>query len=67
MTPKPFKVVVNNVVVFHHAYIGLLLLGWQYPVNVVGALILIDDVIEHTITKDTPLRVLFDKVISPLL
>ena len=39
---------------------------WQTLVGV-GALMIIDDVIEHTITADTPLRVLYDKVIKQWL
>jgi len=62
----------------HHAYIGAFLLFlawtmWDYDyyhplceyVAVTGAYVLIDDVIEHTITAKTPLRLLFDKVIYP--
>lgn len=61
--PRPFKMIGDNAVVFHHAYIGLLLSGWEFPINVIGLLILLDDIIEHTITVDTPLRILFDKYI----
>ncbi len=64
---NPFRAVVNNVVVCHHLYIGALLLGWQYPVNIIGALVFLDDLVEHTITADTPLRLFFDKYISPRL
>ncbi len=64
MTPRRFRIVVNNVVVLHHAYIGLLLLGWIYPVNIIGLLILFDDVYEHTIDENSPLRIIFDKYIS---
>jgi len=64
----------------HHLYIGLfiLFLAWTmkdysyyHPLcdilTVIGAFITIDDVIEHTVTADTPLRLLFDKIIVPLL
>jgi len=34
---------------------------------IAGAYITIDDVVEHTITAKTPLRVLFEKVIFPLI
>jgi len=64
----------------HHAYIGtfLLFLAWTmwdysyyHPLAeitaITGAYILIDDIIEHTITAKTPLRLLFDKVIYPCL
>jgi len=64
----------------HHLYIGIfiLFLAWTmkdydyyHPLCdilfVVGAYITIDDIIEHTITADTPLRILFEKVLVPLL
>lgn len=63
----PFKVVANNVVVFHHAYIGALLLGWQFSINVVGILILLDDIYEHVVDYNSPLRIFFDRYISPRL
>lgn len=65
--PNPFKIVANNVVAFHHAYLGALLMGWQYPINVAGALILLDDVYEHVISYDSPLRLFFDRYIVPRL
>ena len=65
--PNKFHVVFNNVVVFHHGYLGALLLGWQFPINVMGALILLDDVYEHTVSYDSPLRLFFDKYIYPKL
>ncbi len=67
MTPRKFRIIVNDVVVFHHAYIGFLLLGWIYHINIVGALILLDDIYEHTIDENSPLRIFFDKYISNLL
>ena len=39
---------------------------WQLLIGI-GALMLVDDIIEHTITADTPLRLLYDKVIKPRL
>ena len=64
----------------HHLYIGLFLLFlaytmWDYDyyhplaeiVATAGAYITIDDIIEHTITAKTPLRLLFEKVIYPCL
>jgi len=64
----------------HHLYIGLFLLFlawtmWDYDyyhplaeiTAIAGAYITIDDIIEHTITAKTPLRLLFDKVIYPCL
>jgi len=67
MTPQPFRIVVNNVVVFHHLYTGILLLGWMYPINIIGALILLDDIYEHTIDYNSPLRIVFDRWIFPRL
>lgn len=46
---------------------GILLMGWPFPINVIGFLIAVDDIIEHTLTGDTPLRILFDKYISEML
>jgi hypothetical protein len=67
MNPQRFHVVSDNVVVFHHAYTGLLLLGWPYPINVIGALVLLDDLYEHLIDYSSPLRLVFDKWIAPRL
>ena len=39
---------------------------WQIFVAV-GVFMLVDDVIEHTITGNTPLRILFEKIIIPIL
>jgi len=39
---------------------------WQLLIGV-GALMFIDDFIEHTITADTPLRIIFEKIVIPLL
>ena len=39
---------------------------WQGLIGV-GALMVIDDIIEHTITADTPLRILYEKIIMPIL
>lgn len=68
--PKPFHVVVNGVVVAHHLYFGLLLMigsMGQNPLFWIGFLVSLDDVVEHTITMDTPLRIFFDRYISPRL
>jgi len=64
----------------HHLYIGLVLIvfGWlmapydYYQVwsnifYIVGALIMADDIIEHTITGSTPLRIFFDKILFPFM
>ena len=64
----------------HHAYLGILMMiygftgiadtdtcGVAWVVIGIGAYTLIDDIIEHTITGSTPLRILYDKVIYPLL
>jgi uncharacterized membrane protein len=39
---------------------------WQSLV-VIGTFCLVDDIIEHTICGNTPLRILFEKVIVPIL
>ena len=39
---------------------------WQGFVGV-GVVMVVDDVIEHTVTGDTPLRLLYERVIRPLL
>ena len=39
---------------------------WQSFVGV-GLFMIVDDVIEHTYTADTPLRILFERVIQPVL
>ena len=39
---------------------------WQIFM-IIGALLAVDDAIEHTITKDTPIRVLFEDYILPYL
>ena len=67
LKPNPFKIIANNVVVFHHLYIGALLAGWQYPVNALGALIFLDDMYEHLVDYNSPLRLLFDRWIAPRL
>ena len=56
----------------HHAYLGiaLIIMGWlsqpYYDITtpicyLSGGLILADDLIEHTITENTPLRLFFNK------
>lgn len=62
----------------HHAYIGacVMFLGlmatgqaWSYDLGIflmaVGSFILFDDVWEHTINKNTLLRIIFEKFIYP--
>jgi len=64
----------------HHAYIGAFLLFlaytmWDYSyyhplaeiIAAVGAFVLVDDIIEHTITAKTPLRLFFVKIVYPFL
>ena len=64
----------------HHLYIGLfmLFLAWtMWPYDyyhplaeitaITGAYITMDDIVEHTVTARTPLRILFEKVIFPLI
>jgi len=63
----------------HHSYLGILIMiygftglgqEWSYDIGIkfilLGGAILADDIVEHTITGSTPLRILFDKVISKL-
>jgi len=56
----------------HHLYLGiaLLIMGWlsapYYEITtpicyILGLLILLDDIVEHTLTKNTPLRWFFEK------
>jgi len=33
----------------------------------IGALLTVDDIVEHTVTRDTPIRILFEKFILPYL
>jgi uncharacterized membrane protein len=39
---------------------------WQSFAGI-GIFMLIDDIIEHTITRDTPLRLLYEKIFRPIL
>ena len=39
---------------------------WQLCIGI-GAFMLVDDIIEHTLTADTPLRILYDRFIKPRL
>ena len=39
---------------------------WQACIGI-GTLMLIDDIIEHTLTADTPLRIIYVKIIKPML
>lgn len=39
---------------------------WQTCIGI-GIYMIVDDTIEHTITADTPLRILYIKIIRPLL
>jgi hypothetical protein len=64
----------------HHLYIGLvfILFGWLMdpyeiyrllvnPFFIFGGLLVIDDVIEHTITYDSPVRLFADSFLYPIL
>jgi len=64
----------------HHLYIGLVLMifawlmapyeyynVWTWLFGIAGALIFTDDLIEHTITGSTPLRLFFDKILFPFM
>lgn len=75
MKPNPF-----NPKAPHHLYIGLFMLflaytmwGYDYyhPLAeitaTIGAFVTIDDVIEHTVTAKTPLRLFFEKVLYTCL
>ena len=39
---------------------------WQACIGI-GTLMLVDDIIEHTLTADTPLRIIYVKIIKPML
>jgi hypothetical protein len=44
------------------------LLDWiWYPLAIIGIYLVVDDIIEHTITKDTPARIIWEKVVFPLI
>jgi len=73
--PEPFKWRAP-----HHFYIGLMimLLGWLMAPHelygwlpnlfyMIGGYIAIDDMIEHTFNKNTPLRLFFLKILVPFL
>ncbi|MBW2559872.1 MAG: hypothetical protein JRE40_03335 [Deltaproteobacteria bacterium] len=63
----------------HHSYLGAFMVFWGYLMicadygafgyafTALGFFVLTDDVVEHYITADTPLRLLFEKVIYPLV
>lgn len=64
----------------HHGYIGAFIMflgytmtglklyeGWNKVFVGVGLLIFMDDLIEHTIYRHTPLRIFFERVIVPFL
>ena len=64
----------------HHLYIGIciLMLAWlivlneQYPIwgnnfLLLGIYIVFDDIVEHTITANTPIRLLAEKLLEPTL
>lgn len=63
----------------HHVYLGTfmvlygcLMIAADYGAfgcafTALGVLIAADDVVEHALTVDTPLRILFEKVIYPLM
>lgn len=72
---KPFKWKVP-----HHGYMGLFLVfmtftmsdlslysGIRIPILIVGTALILDDCIEHTITRTTPFRLLFEIIIVPIL
>lgn len=43
-------------------------LGWFWQlITAIGVFMMVDDIIEHKITGNTPLRILFEKVIMPIL
>jgi len=39
---------------------------WQLCIGI-GIFMALDDIVEHTVTGSTPLRLLFDKIIYPIL
>lgn len=63
----------------HHLYIGMItiilavmialnkqLAIWENNIFLLGIYIVVDDVVEHTITATTPLRILSEKIIEPI-
>lgn len=64
----------------HHLYIGLVLIlfawlmdpyeyytVWTILFYILGTVIVIDDLVEHTITGSTPLRWFFEKILWPFM
>lgn len=64
----------------HHSYIGIMIMtlgalmsphelygNWDLIFMGIGGLILVDDIVEHTVTGNTPLRLLFEKVLVKFL
>lgn len=54
---------------FHHLYEGIFLLtvGYLIKNNIVmfvGIIFILDDVIEHTVTADTPIRLVYENFIK---
>ena len=39
---------------------------WQSFIGI-GLFMIVDDIVEHTITADTPLRIFYERVIRPAL
>lgn len=56
----------------HHGYMGAIVIIFGYYaenewIMLLGALLLFDDIVEHTITQDTPFRILYEKTIKNML
>lgn len=53
----------------HHGYIGIVItiIGYLMKNNwimIVGILVLLDDIIEHWVTGDTPLRIFYEQTLK---
>ncbi|MCK4328505.1 hypothetical protein KAX02_01555 [candidate division WOR-3 bacterium] len=56
----------NNYMAIDNGELAATIPFWQLCIGI-GAFMLVDDIIEHTLTADTPLRILYDKIIKPRL
>jgi hypothetical protein len=65
---------------FHHLYIGLFIIAYAFIIVLdeyysiltnnyflLGAYIFVDDLIDHTITANTPLGILYERVLYPIM
>lgn len=56
----------NNYMAIDNGELAATIPFWQLCIGI-GAFMLVDDIIEHTLTADTPLRILYDRFIKPRL